>query len=212
MNFKDRKQHFSLWLKSIPGCKFATQFTSTKEEGGRIHVFDAEKIDDSTPDLLTSIFEGAAKSEFAAVVLLSFVNSETELIDCIKIFCKNERWRYEVKIKSERPEIFLSLEWKTSQEKWSRMLGFAPLPFMPVTRRAPYFALGLWPGPSSSKNKSQYVGLIDMPSKIEPGKHKDMLEESMENAKNLLNEDPNKAPWREIAFSFGASSFSFFTP
>lgn len=45
-----------------------------------------------------------------------------------------------------RPDLLIGLDWKTPTGHISTAMGMAPLATMPVTRRAPYVSLVVWPG------------------------------------------------------------------
>ena len=81
--------------------------------------------------------------------------------------CKPVAWK-----KHGRPDdVLVGVSWRTAVEEeglrlGSSVIGFAPIGSMPVTRRAPYVALAVWPGGRDNefaRSKGGEVGFIDVP-------------------------------------------------
>ena len=86
--------------------------------------------------------------------------------------------------------------------RWSVAMGLAPLLSMPVTRRAPFPAIALWPGkPRKKSKKGESVSFGDIPSPFEGTEHGAALSASTDRTRELMGlDDPEQGPWRSVAF------------
>jgi hypothetical protein len=206
-------QHFVKWLHQMTGCRFAQRFvkataTTDAERSPRI-VCATIEIGEDAASRFSEFLDGCAGIEAAGVGLFPSIASTEQIARLVRALGEHERWRFGCRIDEQRRLLLLSVEWKTLQGKWSSAMGFAPLMTMPITRRAPYVALAMWPGAARKANQD-VVGFIDMPSHFDD--HKKLLGESKAAVEALLGEDPEHAPWRSTAFALGTDLLALFGP
>jgi len=84
--------------------------------------------------------------------------------------------------------IIVDVAWKTANGKYTSVMGFAPLGCMPVTRRAPYVALALWPGDHENAwlKQQDELGIIGAPHGMDRNRHKAQMKTTNERVKVLL--------------------------
>jgi len=90
-------------------------------------------------------------------------------------------------------------------------MGFAPLGSMPVTRRAPYVALALWPGdrenPHFDKSPDDLVSFAD--AKLEHSKevHGKLWDASAKGSREMLKDPFDDVVWmRRVTFCLPAAA------
>jgi hypothetical protein len=195
-------ERFIDWINRFSGCRFVQRFA--KQPGTSAvnkrpaRIVCASSANDIGATALNRFFEGCAAQEAAGVAIFPALTTEAELARLLRRIGEMGRWRLSSREDTVRDALLVSLEWRTSEDKWSRTMGFAPLLTMPPTRRAPYAAIAMWPG-ASQRAEREDVGFIDMPSRIKD--HRKLIKESMTRVRELLGEDPDGAPWRNTAFS-----------
>jgi hypothetical protein len=103
---------------------------------------DTPQVDD-----LNTNFDLYGARGLTAVVLLPFVMTEAALVDVLAgLRAGSPRWKLRARGQSPAGNALVGVEWTTASGNISDAMGFAPLPSMPVPRRAPYFAIAAWPG------------------------------------------------------------------
>jgi hypothetical protein len=135
---------FLMWLRSgLSGCWFASNVGAG---AGGIALPLIER--DLQLDLLESALDGYAKRGVPAIALFPWVTSESDLVSVIAALAKRPRWKCRIVegLPIPRPCTALGISYVTLGGDDSSAMGFAPLPTMPVTRRAPVFGLGAWAG------------------------------------------------------------------
>jgi hypothetical protein len=84
-------------------------------------------------------------------------------------------------------------------------MGLAPMLSMPATRRTPYVAVALWPGPP--RKEKDWVGFIDMPSGLETDPHQRAFDSSGAVVSDILGDDGG-THWHEVAFRIPQSTYA----
>ena len=112
---------------------------------------------------LNSDFETAStKGEFALAIFPQ-IETEQDLSQLIETLGKSEGWTLNEFHRRDNHKM-IELLWQNPLGKLSNAVGFAPTLSMPVSRRAPFVALGLWPGGHDNpflRRHGENVGLAD---------------------------------------------------
>jgi hypothetical protein len=141
-------RHFKLWLRSGTGCSFAASLSKS----GRVAYESHEEVP-LVPDLDARLEDYGAR-ELTAIVLLPFVTTEVGLVEVLgALRGQSSRWKLRDRGAGTVGTVKIGVEWSTATGEISDAMGFAPLPSMPVPRRAPYFAIAAWPGSRSNPER-----------------------------------------------------------
>lgn len=163
------------------------------------------------------VFDVAAAAHLPAFVVFPEIRDERQLLDQLASLAQGERWKItREKVKGlTTDDLLLGIQWTTGNAGVVSMpMGFAPLPTMPVTRRAPYVCLATWPGghenPSWTKHKPSVVDFLDARMPDEPfvgAKYKLAWKASVDRTKELLSQPADDANfYRKVAFRLSASA------
>lgn len=155
---------FGAWLNAprLHGCSFAT--TIAKDPRGRIRL--ASFFGTPTGEVVGQLSEHiqiAASAQQLAVAIFPSIATEQELSALIYLLERSSGW---VVVPLSIPgRCAVDVRWTQSESCQSSVMGFAPFGTMPVTRRAPYVAIALWPcGYDNPRRKRphDFVGVGDM--------------------------------------------------
>jgi hypothetical protein len=134
----------------------------------------------------------------------------------LRTLCEGPRWEAKLaawRKGNTREEHLVELTWRTPAGHLSHVMGLGPFGSMPVTRRAPFVGLTLWPGTHQNEHKptrlhqDNLVGFIDMPSGIvEKEEHDRLWKETLAACKVMLAEPPEGAALPEVAFCLDVDS------
>lgn len=134
--------HFRKWLRVGTGCSFAASLA----KGGRI-AYEAHDEMPPVHEVDTNLDQYAAGA-LSAILIFPFLTSEAGLVDILHALrAGSPRWKIRHRGNGHTGSVLVGVDWSTANGDVSDTMGFAPLPSMPVPRRAPYFAIGAWPGP-----------------------------------------------------------------
>lgn len=101
-------------------------------------------------------------------------------------------------------DVAIGLWWQTAHGPWSSVMGFAPLGSMPVTRRAPYVAIVLWPGGHENIHRTDRpaaVGIVQAPVVPDAQEYQRIWDRTKAKTSELLSEPPENAPLlRKVTF------------
>ena len=131
------------WLSSgFTGCSFARSFAGGKQ------LAQVGFEEHATPGELDTIFDAAAQGHLPAIVVFTGIRDETALLEQLRVLTTGARWSVQRTSARglETSDLLLEVSWRTAAGLTSTPMGFGPFPTMPVTRRAPYVCLGVWPG------------------------------------------------------------------
>jgi hypothetical protein len=191
----ERAKHFFRWLRHLSGCHFVAGLINEQ----RINCFIIDSNDRHALADFEKYLDDCTKAKIAAVGIFPSLKSEVELSEFIHKFTKSGRWEIKYFDGPSNLQV-VSINWKTEEGKLSSAMGFAPLMSMPVTRRAPYVGLAVWPGPQKPNSKpTNAVGFIDIPLDLSTVQYQSSMESTKEKVKMLLGEDPKH--WRKVAFA-----------
>jgi len=133
--------HFRKWLRIGTGCGFAASLANA----GRV-AYEAHAEMPPVHEVDTNL-DAYAASRFSAVFIFPFATSEAGLVDVLaSLRAGSSRWKIRDRGPGNGGTHLVGVQWSTANGDVSDAMGFAPLPSMPVTRRAPYFAIAAWPG------------------------------------------------------------------
>jgi hypothetical protein len=133
---------FGAWLNSpgLHGCSFATAIAKTPQI--RLASFFGIPDQDAVRQL-TEHIQVAASARHFAIAIFPDVVLELQLRIFIDLLGISAGW---VVDRLNIPGRFaVAMRWASSAALQSSVMGFAPFGTMPVTRRAPYVAVALWP-------------------------------------------------------------------
>ena len=207
-------RHFKTWLKHSAGCGFATHLVV----GGNV-AYEAHAEAPSAVEFDRNLDEYAAQQK-AAILLFPFITTEASLIEELKRLRASVRWR--IVERSAADVVHIGIEWRTATGERSDAMGFAPLPSMPVPRRAPYFAIGMWPGtrcnPLRGRGRTPpgltgRVSFLDAAHSLSET-DSDAIWEATEGAvAELMTLPPDEAKrYRKVAFVLGPAAVGAFSP
>ena len=147
------QQAFVDWMKSKQvGCGFARNFARREDIGGLqgVTVLGTDLGDQEIIPLNVFLEAACSKSE-GVYVIFPDISSENDVIGLVRGLCRTPVWKcVDVSNDIQPPNdvLLLGLRWHFPDEKhMNYVLGFANLPDMPRTRRAPHTTLVLRTGP-----------------------------------------------------------------
>lgn len=148
------------WLKTpnLCGCWFAK--TILLRQNCSV-LFEIADLDFAAH--VSSNFAAAAVSGNFPLAIFPRILNEAHLKSLLEVFGAHPHWRLE-EFARDSTTSSLELCWQSPVGHWCNIVGFAPFSDMPVTRRAPFVALGCWPGGHDNcflKAKKPISGLAD---------------------------------------------------
>lgn len=203
--FRRCQEHLALWLRgSLTGCHFATSFSSIRPLKLDYYTPISETVDLAA---IAGFIDGTAAREVVAVVLFPALRTPRDLVDTLLTLRKDARWGVSESAwpeGRERPDsVAISLTWQTASGDVSDAMGVAPLGTMPVTRRAPHFAIVVWGGPHRNEHlrKPQHVGVASAPTGLDKAEHARLMKVTDDRVRELLREPAEDPVWlRQVAF------------
>lgn len=200
------KKLMTAWLRAnITGCLFATRFA--KEGTGRIRPIVLTGTTQAThlgEQIQPVLLDAAAHSE-AVLAIFPDLRTPDEVAGLIESLSRHIAWSYsEIRWKEHpRPDLLVSLEWDTPSGQKSSAMGLAPFGTMPLTRRAPYVCIVLWPGGQENPYREQprtRVSLADMPHSLPQQVHDDYWRQTEENKASYLEGQSEGAARPRVTF------------
>jgi hypothetical protein len=201
-------EQFRRWLgASLAGCLFAARFA----KAGRLLYYNS--LDGPSEELsaeLDEFFDRAADDGSVPVALFPRIRSAADTARLIKLLRKGARWSAkEVRWRQHSRETdacLVGLEWRTRAGLQSRVMGFAPLGSMPVTRRGPYVAVAAWPGGHDNdyfdRSPPQWVSFADADTRLrDREQHDDVWRKSEIMTRRLVSDPADDVErMRQVAF------------
>lgn len=135
------------WIQhSQTGCRFATHLAKRRATSGwQIAVVPRRLREEVFRSVIEGLLRPQPTEAEMVMVVFPWVISPEDLADLIGMLARCEAWSWEEPVSMEggsHDECLVGLRWALpsgTAESW--VLGFAPFPFMPFTRRAPYTAI-----------------------------------------------------------------------
>jgi hypothetical protein len=207
--------HFLEWLVRVTPCRFARIYAAESPETNESRIacgvvldrFSAEDVEDTD-----RLFDVAAERKMFGALLFPRVRYADELAEVLAVLHASKRWqctRENWREKLQRPaDVPIGLYWVTPAGERSSVMGFAPLGSMPVTRRAPYFALVAWPGGRDNAYAKPVdgVGFIDADPGVPQASYDEMKKRTIADTRTLLGDPPDDSILlRSVAFCLPTS-------
>ncbi len=157
-----------LWTQAVlSGCAFAQRAATN----GAISWWADRNIESISPALFEGVIDDAAKGNAIAGLVVRRASSAPEIASLLAQLATSERWQLKRLSTGIEPAGCTSVElnYRTTGGLKASVMGLAPLPSMPVTRRAPYTTLMVWAGARGagvykrSLSAEGEVGLTDAP-------------------------------------------------
>jgi hypothetical protein len=134
----------------------------------------------------------AQSEEQLALAVFPNVETDRQLLSLIELLDRDPRWEV---IQLPIPDRFaIDVRWRVSESLQASAIGFAPLGTMPVTRRAPYVAMGVWAGGHENprrKKPDAFIGVGDMSHGLNDERYDKMqrlTRERVSRARNVLHD------------------------
>ncbi len=207
-------KHFKTWLKHSTGCSFASHLVVS----GNV-AYEAHAESPSASELDRNLDQYAAQQK-AAILLFPFITSEAGLVEELKRLLDSGRWR--ITERTVADVVHIGIEWQTHGRERSDAMGFAPLPSMPVPRRAPYFAIGMWPGtrcnPLRGKGRTPAglpgrVSFLDAAHTLGDADSDRTWDSTVDAVAELMTLPPDEAKrYRRVAFVLSSTNAGAFSP
>lgn len=200
-----------LWVQVLSGCRFAGQLAT---RGGAVvsHAIWGAPHASRLSFLLEQ--EGEAKN----AVIFTFPERRTpqDVADLLSGLSEDDRWESRELLAPTplvAPGRLLQLTWRTAYDRTMTVLGLGPFGTMPVTRRAPYVGLAVWPGHEENdwyfgrpgapaRGSRKTIGLPDMPTKAKSQQeHDDLWDDTQRTVTVLAPEwEPLRTALRHVSF------------
>lgn len=186
------QEMFSAWLNAtnLHGCAFAT-WAATNNRLRYASFFDSP--DEAVIRELSLHIRVAQSQDQLALAVFPNIETERQLLALLELMGRDPHWTM---IRLPIPDRFaIDLRWKASESLDASAIGFAPLGTMPVTRRAPYVAIGVWAGGHRNprrKKPDAFMGVGDMSHALQDERYNKMqrlTRERVSRARNVL-QDP----------------------
>ena len=161
--------------------------------------------DDDLGDVEASWDAAADRGDFVAL-LFPRLRYAHEIASVLAVLARAERWRLaraewgRVERAEDGP---LSVHWLTKEGHRSPAMGTAPLGSMPVTRRAPYVALVVWPGSHANprRQSKEGVGFVDGEHRLGDAAYDKAWSATRTEVRRQLGDPPDDAEaLRDVAF------------
>lgn len=200
------KQLMTAWLRAnITGCLFAMRFA--KEATGRIRPIVLTGALDAThlPEQLDPVLRDAAAHSEAVLAIFPDLRTSEDVAHLLDSLSHDEAWSCtELKWQDHaRADILISLEWTTPGGHVTSAMGLAPFGTMPITRRAPYVAIALWPGGQENPFRQEprkRVSLADMPHLLSRDVHDTYWRQTEDNKARYLEGQNEGAARPRVTF------------
>lgn len=171
------------------------------------------EIHDAMPpaDELDRNLEIYAAQGRTVMIVLPFITTERGVMAALaELQSGSNRWA--VRLRAGPTGVArIGVEWRTASGELADAMGFGPILTMPVPRRAPYVALGLWPGGQSRnplrsaaptpKPKPGRVSFLDIPHALDATAYEEMWANTTKAVGDMMRWPPDKASaYRDVAF------------
>jgi hypothetical protein len=198
--------NFRVWLERLgTGCTFANLLAA------RALVHYDIVAGAASPNLIETLdaaLDAAVEGNHVGVALLPEVHSPREVAGVLRALASAPRWRVRWIGSEQRGGRRLGavrIHWKTKAGSMSSVIGFGPLRSMPVTRRAPYVAMAVWPGSRSNEfarvSDSEILGIVDSAHGLERIDYDERWRKTRAHVKQMfLHEREDASFLRDVAF------------
>ena len=210
-------EHFLDWFRASP-CLFARVFAARKRirPVELLEAFTAKDVAD-----LDVALDAATLRDEVVLIFWPLLRTDEDVIAVLRTLHGTPRWKCSRVPWGNHPRegaALVGLTWTTSVNNRSSVMGFAPLGSMPVTRRAPYVAVAVWPGRHENtehRSAPGHVGFIDCKPDLPPEHTYDHLwKQTLRATKALLESPPADDRWvlHDVAFCLPTKAVESFLP
>ncbi len=162
------------WLKGeITGCGFARQIAKNEKLAQVSPRTVRYPPVDELGDELNAALLASAASHQAALFIVPSLRDDKDIAQFLSLLTRNPAFHLSKKpwpADSGRDDVLVRLAWQTPQNLRAYAMGLAPSGLMPLTRRAPFVCLMIWPGghenPHRPANGRSTVSIADMKTSI----------------------------------------------
>jgi hypothetical protein len=97
---------------------------------------------------VSTLFEAGGEAKLPVIAMFTGIRTESALVEQLARLSAGDRRKvtevFPDGVASD--DVFVGVEWRIREGLISSVMGLAPFPSMPVTRRAPYVCIAAWPG------------------------------------------------------------------
>lgn len=151
---------------------------------------------------LNADFTYAAQSKLFALAIFPLINSEAQLDELIQTLGADSHWKSR-EIGRDDDHRMVELRWTNPEGLECNAVGFAPSFSMPASRRAPYVAVGVWPGGHDNqflKTHGKTIGLADTIHDLDEQGYKHQFEITDAKVVELIGDSFKKSLLRRLTF------------
>lgn len=209
---KTVEDHFIRWLRAgMTGCSFAQRIARVPDQLVAWSPGQAP-----TASEIDRFFDDCGAFSQVAIMIFPLVRDECGVVALIDSLCsRSSRWRSR---RREAPDgaVYLGLDWITAAGDVSDTMGFAPFASMPVPRRAPYVAIGAWPGgranphrdsPPTPRPRAGKVSFLDAGHHLDADRYGRAWVATSAAIGELMAVPPDDARlYRDVAFAISATA------
>lgn len=195
------------WLRAnITGCMFATKFASAGGAGTiRPHVIIGSLEATHLAEQLEPLLNDAATHAEAVLLIFPDLRTPADVARLLRALGNYPTWSVSrtSRKEHERADLLVSLEWNTPTGNVTAAMGMAPLGSMPITRRAPYVCIVLWPGGHENpfrQSDRKRVSLADMKHGLDEYTHEKFWTQSTSNKSAYLEGQNEGAAMLRVSF------------
>lgn len=196
------------WLRAgMTGCEFARVFAKQPAPGEvRPVVVRSSLSEPRVGEILDLIFQKAASESAAVLTIFPDLRYDEDVADLASALSSHHAWTLwqpAWPAEAQRDDVLVALDWTTPSGHSSSALGLGPMGSMPVTRRAPFVGLVVWPGAHDNPWREvtyKRVGVADMRHSLTKAKHQMYWQASQQNKASYTAEELVTAARHEVTF------------
>lgn len=171
----------------LTGCAFAARFAGSSEALLFYEIIcEASAVD---TDEIADFMDRAGIARRVAVLLGPDMRNSDEIATLLRVLAEHPRWAIQSKPELARDdgEVGVCMTWTTSAGQTTHAMGFAPLAYMPASRRGPFPAIAAWTGghenPHRTNQSPDHVIVGDAPPP--DGDYDGMMTKTRDRSKQL---------------------------
>jgi hypothetical protein len=196
------------WLRAgLSGCLFVPRLSAAGCTAIRFRSLPGP-TDEQTPVLVDAAMREATEDGKAIVLTFPFLKSAYDVATLLRTLASDRHWTCVERPGSDASILNVDATWQVNGDKFSRVMGLAPLGTMPLTRRAPYVALCAWAGghqnpwrqPVPDKPRNAIL-FSDMPHGLDEATYKDLYEKSERRTQEMMAQVSERPPGYKLTFS-----------
>lgn len=181
------KKQMTTWFKqpTLVMCAFAP--AAVKNTG--IQVF--KEPSPALPEALSRYVLECESRQVHAIGVFPWVRGVNDLLDMADALRESGRWSFDAIYDEESNVRAIDLGWVRESGEICSCVGFMPSDAMPASRRAPYCAIGLWPGPRSNAlrtREDEHIGIGDASHSLSNESYRELRKRSESMRKALKAE------------------------